>query len=61
MKLRERILRWAIQEFLLRDDWQAIIKIFVEAYRKRYYEDNDPTAYFNIDGEVRKNLPHAPK
>lgn len=56
MKLRERVLRWAIRDYLILESWEPIIKVFVEEYRKRYYEDNNPTTYFNIDEEVRKQV-----
>lgn len=56
MKLRERVLRWAIRDYLILESWEPIIKVFVEEFRKRYYEDNNATAYFAIEEEVAKQV-----
>ena len=59
MSLKERILRWAIEEFLIHDQWDRVIHIFVELYRKKYNEENNPTAYYSIQDQVAEATGHT--
>lgn len=59
--MRKWLLRWIIKDFIQSWKWDQVIDVFVEEYKKQYNEENDPSVYFSIMDEVKRNLPHAPK